>query len=38
MKVADFDHLPRMIKPLSLDELQTFFIEQAKELGRSAVE
>ena len=37
-KVTEFTTLPRMIKPLSLDELQTFFTNQAKELGMKAVE
>lgn len=30
----DFDYLPKMIKPLSLDELKTFFRQKAKEIGR----
>lgn len=30
--------LPKMIKPLTLDELKTFFREKAKELGKRAVE
>lgn len=33
-----FNTLPRMIKPLILDELKNFFREKAKELGRTAVE
>lgn len=38
LKIEDFDVLPRMIKPLTLDELKKFFREKAKELGRKAVE
>lgn len=34
LKVEDFDYLPRMIKPLSLDELKTFFRQKAKEIGK----
>lgn len=36
--VNQFNTLPRMIKPLTLDELKNFFREKAKELGRTAVE
>lgn len=36
--VEKFDVLPRMIKPLTLDELKNFFREKAKELGRTAIE
>ena len=38
LKVDEFDALPRMIKPLTLDELKIFFREKAKELGKIAVE
>ncbi|MEK7517551.1 MAG: nucleotidyl transferase AbiEii/AbiGii toxin family protein [Patescibacteria group bacterium] len=38
MKVAEFTYLPKMIKPLKLEELKTFFREKAKEIGRRAVE
>ena len=37
-KMEDFKGLPRMIKPLSLSELKSFFREEAKKLGRQAVE
>ena len=36
--VEEFEEMPRMIKPLTLDELKNFFREKAKELGRLAVE
>lgn len=35
--VKDFEILPKMIKPLSLDELRLFFRQKAKELGTKAV-
>lgn len=38
MKVEDFTVLPRMIKPLTLEQLKKFFREKAIELGRQAVE
>lgn len=38
LKVEQFDYLPKMIKPLTLDSLQSFFREKAKELGRKSVE
>jgi len=38
LKVEDFTFLPNMIKPLTLEELQVFFREKAKELGRIGVE
>lgn len=38
LKVEDFTFLPKMIKPLELQTLQSFFREKAKELGRQAVE
>jgi hypothetical protein len=37
-KIEGFDSLPRMIKPLSLEELQAFFRETAKDLARKSVE
>lgn len=37
-KVEDFDFLPKMIKPLTLEELKSFFRKKAKEIGRIAVE
>lgn len=37
-KVEDFDFLPRMITPLTLNELKVFFREKAKEVGKRAVE
>ncbi|MBI3559373.1 nucleotidyl transferase AbiEii/AbiGii toxin family protein [Candidatus Gottesmanbacteria bacterium] len=38
LKVEDFETLPRMIKPLTLEELKNFFRNKAKELGRQATE
>jgi len=38
MKVNDFQTLPRMIKPLTLDELKKYFREEAKKLARRVVE
>ncbi len=38
LKAENFDSLPRMIKPLKLSELKTFFREKAKEIGAKAVE
>lgn len=37
LKAEDFDYLPRMIVPLSLDNLKVFFREEAKKLGKTAV-
>lgn len=37
LKVEDFDYLPRMIKPLKLDELKIFYRRLAKELGKKSV-
>lgn len=37
-KVEDFKGLPKMIVPLTLDELKEFFRGQAKKLGRQVVE
>lgn len=33
LKVEDFDYLPKMIKPITLAQLQTFFRDKAKEIG-----
>jgi len=38
LKVDSFTFLPRMIKPLTLEELQRFFRAQAVELCRQVVE
>lgn len=38
LKVEDFEYLPKMIKPVSLKELKSFFRQQAKEIGSKAVE
>lgn len=38
LKVEDFDYLPKMIKPLSLEELQVYFRKRAKEMGKISVE
>lgn len=38
LKVENFDVMPRMIKPLTLEELKSFFREKAKEIGAKAVE
>lgn len=38
LKINNFDYLPRMIKPLTLDKLKLFFREKAKELGRKSIE
>ncbi len=37
LKVEDFDYLPKMIKPLSLEELKSFFRQKAKEIGIKSV-
>lgn len=34
LKVEDFTTLPRMLKPLTLEQLQSFFRKQAETLGR----
>lgn len=36
--VEEFEFLPKMIKPLTLDTLQSFFRELAQKLGRESVE
>lgn len=38
LKIEEFDFLPRMIKPITIEKLQRFFKEQAKKLGRQSVE
>lgn len=38
LKAKDFDFLPKMVNPLSLDTLKAFFREKAKELGKRSVE
>lgn len=38
LKVEDFDVMPKMIKPLKIDELKSFFRKKAKEIGARAVE
>jgi len=38
LKVEDFEFLPRMVKPLSLEELKIFFRKLAKKVGIRAVE
>lgn len=37
LKIEDFTILPRMIKPVSLDELKKFFRMKAQEVGRRAI-
>lgn len=38
LKTEEFNYLPKMIKPLSLEELKSFFKQKAKEIGSRAVE
>ena len=38
LKVDDFEMLPKMIIPITLDKLKNFFREKAKELGAKSVE
>ena len=38
LKVEDFDYLPRMIKPLTLEELKEFFRKQALMIGKRSIE
>ena len=33
-RVTQVEFLPRMIKPVTIEQLQTFFLEQAKQLMR----
>lgn len=37
MKVDDFTEMPKMIKPLKLDQLKRYFRERAVQIGRRAV-
>src|SRR3989344_4231198 len=37
LKIEDFIELPKMIKPITLDELKIFFRQKAKELGLKSV-
>jgi len=34
MTAEDFEYLPKMIKPLTLDQLKTFYREKASDLGK----
>lgn len=38
LKVEDFDYLPKMIEPLTLEELKDFFRQKALVLGKKSVE
>lgn len=38
LKVDDFDYLPKMIKPLTIYELRSFFVQKAKKLGSKSIE
>lgn len=38
LKVEEFDYLPRMIKPLTIEDLKEFFRQKAKEIGKKSVE
>lgn len=38
MKVKDFDFLPKMIVPLTISQLRTFFKELAREIGKQITE
>jgi len=37
LKIEDFDFLPRMVKPLNLEQLKNFFREKARELGSKSI-
>lgn len=37
LKVEDFDFLPKMIKPLTLEELKVFFRQKAKDMGLKSI-
>lgn len=37
LKIEDFTLLPKMIKPLTLDQLKSFFRVLAKKLGKKVV-
>lgn len=38
LRVEDFEYLPKMIKPLTLEKLKEFFRQQAEKLGRKSLE
>lgn len=38
LRIEEFDFLPRMIRPMTMEKLHRFFREQAKKLGRQSVE
>lgn len=38
LKIEDFDYLPKMIKPLTLSALKSFFRQRAKDIGGKSVE
>lgn len=38
LKIEDFDTLPKMIKPLTLNQLRKFFRRKAMEIGKKSVE
>lgn len=38
LKVEEFEYLPKMITPLTLEELKSFFREKAKELSKRSIE
>jgi hypothetical protein len=38
LSVEKFDSMPRMIKPLSLEQLKQFYRQKAKKLGLRQVE
>ncbi len=38
LKVEGFDYLPKMITPLTLEELKSFFRQKAKELSKRSIE
>lgn len=38
LKIDDFDYLPLMIKPITIEKLQIFYREQAKKLGQKSTE
>jgi len=37
LKVEDFDYLPKMIKPLTLEQLKSFFRQRAKQLAEKSL-
>lgn len=38
LKVEDFEYLPRMTKPLTLEQLKSFFRKEAKKISKGSVE